>query len=64
MLTEDAHTPASEHLGEKHAGFNGNPPKMLTSEGVSALGDGERLGDTPGPDTRPDPEPFVENREP
>ena len=47
MLTEDAHTPASEHLGEKHAGFDGNPPKMLTSEGVSALGDGERLGDTP-----------------
>lgn len=46
MLTDDAHTPASEHLGEKHAGFDGNPPKMLTSEGVSALGDGERLGDT------------------
>jgi hypothetical protein len=47
MLTEDAHTPASEHLGEKQAGFDGNPPKMLTSEGVSALGVGERLGNTP-----------------
>ncbi|QOJ18615.1 MAG: AAA family ATPase [Phycisphaeraceae bacterium] len=46
MLTEDAHTPASEHLGEKHAGFDGNPSKMLNGEGVSALGDGERLGDT------------------
>ncbi len=46
MLTEDAHTPPSEHLGEKHAGFTGNPPKMLTSERVSALGDGERRGDT------------------
>lgn len=46
MLTEDAHTPASEHLGEKHAGFDGNPRKMLNGEGVSALGDGERLGDT------------------
>ncbi len=46
MLTEDAHTPPSEHLGEKHAGFDGNPPKMLNGEGVSALGDGERLGNT------------------
>lgn len=47
MLTEDAHTPASEHLGEKHAEIDGKPPKMLNGEGVSALGDGERLGDTP-----------------
>lgn len=47
MLTEDAHTPASEHLGEKLAEIDGNPPKMLNGEGVSALGDGERLGNTP-----------------
>jgi hypothetical protein len=53
MRTEDAHTPASEHLGEKHAGFDGNPPKMLNGEGVSALGDGECLRDTPT--TAPDP---------
>lgn len=47
MLTQDAHTPPSEHLGEKQAEIDGNPPKMLNREGVSALGDGERLGDTP-----------------
>ncbi|MBL8965315.1 MAG: hypothetical protein JNK70_14825, partial [Phycisphaerae bacterium] len=47
MLTEDAHTPPSEHLGEKQAEIHGNPPKMLNSVGVSALGDGERLGNTP-----------------
>jgi putative DNA primase/helicase len=46
MLTEDAHTLPSEHLGEKQAEIDGNPPKMLNGEGVSALGDGERLGDT------------------
>ncbi len=46
MLTEDAHTPPSEHLGKKQAEIDGNPPKMLNREGVSALGDGERLGDT------------------
>jgi hypothetical protein len=45
MLTEDAHTPASEHLGEKQAENDGNPPKMLNDERVSALGEGERLGD-------------------
>lgn len=47
MLTEDAHTPPSENLGEKQAEMDGNPPKMLNRAGVSALGDGERLGDTP-----------------
>ncbi len=43
-IPEDAHTPPSEHLGEKQAEIDGNPPKMLTGEEVSALGDGERLG--------------------
>lgn len=47
MLTQDAHTPASEHLGEKQAEIDGIPPKMLNREGVSALGDGEPLGNTP-----------------
>lgn len=47
MLTEDAHTPPREHLGKKPAEIDGIPPKMLTCEGVSALGDGERLGNTP-----------------
>lgn len=47
MLPQDAHIPASEHLGEKQAGLDGKPPKMLISERVSALGNGERLGDTP-----------------
>jgi hypothetical protein len=47
MLTEDAHSPTSEHLGEKQAEIDGNPPKMLNGEGVSALGDGERLGAKP-----------------
>jgi hypothetical protein len=46
MLTEDAHTPPSEHLGEKQAEIDGIPPKMLNREGVSALGDVERLGNT------------------
>ena len=46
MLTEGAHTPPSEHFGEKQAEINGNPPNMLNGEGVSALGDGERLGNT------------------
>jgi putative DNA primase/helicase len=40
VLTEDAHTPPSEHLGEKQAEINGIPPKMLNGERVSALGDG------------------------
>jgi len=46
MLTQDAHTPGSERLGERHAKNNGFHPKMLNREGVSALGDGERLGNT------------------
>lgn len=46
ILTEDAHTPPSEHLGEKQAEIDGNPPKMLNGGGVSALGDGERLRNT------------------
>jgi len=46
MLTEDAHTRSSEHLGEKQAEIDGIPAKMLNREGVSALGDAERLGDT------------------
>lgn len=49
VRTEDAHTPASERLGTKPDESYRNPPKMLTSEGVSALGDGERLGGPPGP---------------
>lgn len=44
---EDAHTPAGEHLGDKHEENNGIRPKMLTREGVSALGVGERLGNVP-----------------
>lgn len=47
VLTEDAHTPASERLGEKHAGFVGNTPKMLTSERVGDLDEHEHLGDAP-----------------
>jgi putative DNA primase/helicase len=46
MLTEDAHFPPSEHLGEKQAEIVGIPPKMLNREGESALGDDERLGHT------------------
>lgn len=44
MLAEDAHTSASERLGERHAESDANTSKMLTRDGVSALGDGERLG--------------------
>jgi putative DNA primase/helicase len=45
MLAEDAHTPSSEHLGENQAEIDGNPSKMIKDEGLSALGDGDRLGD-------------------
>jgi len=45
-LTQDAHTPASEHLGEKYGENNGIHPKALTCDGVSALGEDERLGNT------------------
>jgi putative DNA primase/helicase len=44
MLTEDAHTPGSEHLGEKQAEISGSPAKMRNPDGVSAFGDGEHLG--------------------
>lgn len=46
MVTEDAHSPPREHLREKQAEIDGNPPKMLNGEAVSALGGGERLGNT------------------
>lgn len=68
MPTEDAHAPTSEHLGEKQAEIDGNPPKMLNRDEVSALGDGERLGDTPtdagdgaptAPDTWADGTPII-----
>jgi putative DNA primase/helicase len=45
-LTEDAHAPASDHLGEEQAEIAGFPPKVLTLGGVSAFGGGEHLGDT------------------
>jgi 5S rRNA maturation endonuclease (ribonuclease M5) len=45
-LTEDAHTRSSERLGEKQAEIDGIPAKMLNREGVIALGDADRLGDT------------------
>jgi len=45
MRTQDAHTPESEHLGEKQGGFDGNPPKVLNRGEVSALGEGAHLGD-------------------
>ncbi len=37
MLTEDAHTQPSEHLGAQPAENNRNRPKMLTPDSVSAL---------------------------
>lgn len=43
---EDAHTPPSDHLGEIQAQIDGNLPKMLNVEAVSALGMGEHLGNT------------------
>lgn len=43
MLTEDAHTPPSEHLGKKQAEFDGNSPKMLNSGEVSIFEEFERL---------------------
>ncbi len=46
MRTEDAHTLPSEHLGKKPAEIDGIPPKMLNHEGVSALGEGEHLGES------------------
>lgn len=46
VVTEDAHSPSSEHLGEKRAEIDGIPPKGLNREGVSAFGDAERLGNT------------------
>ena len=46
MHIQDAHPPRSEHLGEKQAEFDENPPKMLNPEGVSVLGDGDQLGNT------------------
>lgn len=43
-----AHTPPYEHLGQFPAETGEIPPKMLTRDGVSALGDGERLGGSMG----------------
>jgi hypothetical protein len=43
MLIKDAHTPSPEHLGETQVKTNGNPPKVLNCEGVSALGDREHV---------------------
>lgn len=48
MLTQGAHTPASERLGRtgpKNPLLDGLAPKTLNHAGVSALGGGERLGD-------------------
>jgi len=49
MLTQDAHTPASERLGaeqaENHTKTPGFTPRCSPVGEVSALGDGERLGD-------------------
>ena len=48
MLTQDAHTPASERLGaeqaENHTKTPGFTPRCSPVGEVSALGDGERLG--------------------
>lgn len=47
MSEEDAHTPASGHLGEERAENDGIPPKMLNVEEVSALGAAEQPGNPP-----------------
>lgn len=47
VLSEDVHMASCEHLGAQSVEIDGSPPKMLTKEDLSTLGDREFLGNMP-----------------